>query len=67
MPRCSVCRKKSSVILQCKSCVQDCCSSCIDMSIHKCKNIDDYRNNKQKQLERELSKNKTVDSKITII
>ena len=64
MTRCQKCRKKSSVILTCKACNLECCSRCIDMSIHECQKTIDFINEKRKSLEDVLLNNKTKETKI---
>jgi hypothetical protein len=63
MSRCQYCRKKGSIMLTCKACDLVLCSRCIDMTIHNCTKIDEYKTEKRKSLENTLVKNKTTENK----
>lgn len=68
MTRCTFCRKKSGLnIICCKSCKKLLCTRCIDMSIHKCDNLEEYKQEQRNILENSLLSNKTVDSKIKLL
>ena len=56
MPKCNFCKKKSSCILLCKWCNLSLCTRCIDMTIHECKNINEYKTDRRKSLESNLVK-----------
>lgn len=64
MSRCHFCKRKSPVIISCKWCVNDLCSSCLVVEIHKCKNISEMKEYNLKKLEQELIKHKTVTPKV---
>ena len=65
--KCKNCNKKCSLILQlkCNSCDELFCTSCLQVQIHQCPNIDEFISNKRKFLEDNLLKNKTVSNKKT--
>ena len=68
MPRCEFCRKKAGLnLISCKSCEKQLCTRCIDMSIHKCEQIEKYVAEKRKILENSLLSNKTIDKKCNFI
>ena len=68
MPRCEFCRKKAGLnLIECKSCGKKLCTRCIDMSIHKCDQLDKYKEDKRKSLEDSLMSNKTSDKKVISI
>jgi len=67
MSRCDFCKKKSSVPIDCSACKLSLCTRCIDMSIHQCEKLEDYKNEKRALLEQTLFSNKTINSKITQI
>jgi len=65
MPRCVFCRKKAGLnLIDCKSCEKQLCTRCIDMSIHKCEQLDKYKEEKRKSLEDYLLANKTIENKL---
>ena len=65
--RCKNCCKKFCVLLDCKSCDCSYCTRCIDMSIHDCKNIDDYKFEQRKKLKTTLENQQTKEHKINQI
>lgn len=68
MPRCEFCNKKSGLnLIGCKSCKKQLCTRCIDMSIHKCDQLNKYKEEQRKSLESSLLANKISDKKIEII
>jgi len=68
MGRCEFCRKKAGLnLIDCKSCKKNLCTRCIDMSIHKCDQLDKYKEEQRKSLEDSLLANKTIDKKIISI
>ncbi len=62
--RCKNCRKKKSILLECKYCNIGFCSGCIELEIHKCKKIDECRKRKRETLETKLLSEKTIQNKI---
>ena len=65
MGRCEFCRKKAGLnLIDCKSCEKQLCTRCIDMSIHKCDQLEKYKEEKRKSLEESLLANKTMEIKI---
>lgn len=50
---CSLCKKKG-IPLDCRFCNSGFCSRCIDLSIHKCKGIDEWKKEKREVLEKQL-------------
>lgn len=68
MPRCEFCRKKAGLnLISCKSCKKQLCTRCIDMSVHKCDQLEKYKEEKRKSLEHSLLGNKTTDKKYVYI
>jgi len=54
--RCELCKKKSAGIpMPCNWCNHNFCVSCIDVSIHSCKNLKDYMDKKRNELETRLA------------
>lgn len=55
--RCKICRKKKTVVLDlflCKYCSNTYCMSCKCPFTHKCDNIDVYKEEEKKKLEKKL-------------
>jgi len=64
MPRCEFCCKKAGLnLIECKSCKNQLCTRCIDMSVHKCEQLEKYKVEKRKLLEEYLLANKTFENK----
>lgn len=63
MPRCDFCKKKNSILLECKACSGNHCPRCVDLSVHECKKTEEYVNEKRKSLETALIQNKTEVNK----
>ena len=68
MGRCQFCRKKAGLnLIGCKSCENQFCTRCIDLSIHECDQLEKCKEKQRKNLEKSLVNNKTVDKKIISI
>lgn len=63
--RCKFCKKKKSILLDCRYCKKDYCSKCIDIISHKCSNLDDCKKRKKNELENRLNSEKSI--KTTVI
>tara|TARA_Y100000591_G_C21729143_1_gene643070 strand:- start:124 stop:327 length:204 start_codon:yes stop_codon:yes gene_type:complete len=62
--RCKFCKKKKSILIDCKYCKNEYCSKCINIIDHKCKNADDCKKRKRDELENKLNSEKVVADKI---
>ena len=62
--RCKNCRKKKSILLECRYCKIEFCTRCIELENHKCKKIDECRKIKRETLETKLLSEKTFKNKI---
>jgi hypothetical protein len=62
--KCNNCRKKKSILLECKYCNIAFCSACIELDIHKCKKINECRKRKRETLENKLLSEKSVINKV---
>ena len=62
--RCIKCRKKKSILIECKYCKNEYCSFCCLPEIHKCKNINICKKRKLDELETKLESEKIEKNKI---
>ena len=62
--RCNFCKKKKSILLDCKYCKIDFCAKCIDILNHQCNNLDDCKKRKRDELENKLYSEKVEGLKI---
>lgn len=62
--RCEYCKKKKGMLLECKNCNKELCSRCIDLTIHKCDEIDKLKKRKREELENKLMSEKIESNKI---
>ena len=46
--------KRKGIPINCRFCDSGFCSRCIDLSIHNCSGLDEYKNEKKKILEKQL-------------
>ena len=60
--RCKFCKKKKSILLDCKYCKDEYCSKCIDIISHKCSNSDDCKKRKRDELNDRLTSERTNKS-----
>ena len=62
--KCKYCKKKKSILLDCKYCNKEYCSSCIDIISHKCINLDDCKKRKRDELKERLFLEKMEGEKL---
>jgi hypothetical protein len=62
--KCKNCRKKKSILLECKYCNIGFCGKCIELDIHNCKKIDECRKRKRDELENKLLSEKSIENKV---
>jgi predicted nucleic acid binding AN1-type Zn finger protein len=62
--RCTLCKKKKSILLDCNYCKNEYCSTCIDISKHLCDNLNDYKEKKRNELKNKLNSERTLERKI---
>lgn len=63
--KCLNCKKKVGLLtFDCKYCYKKFCSSCRDMTIHKCKGLDDCKKRKLSELKNKLNSEKVLGEKI---
>ena len=62
--KCKYCKKKKSILINCKYCKNEYCSNCINIIDHICKNADDCKKRKRYELENKLNSEKVIADKI---
>lgn len=64
MPKCFNCNKKTSVILDCKTCPQKYCTGCIMIEIHNCTGSDDYKKKLREDHQEKIIGERCISTKV---
>jgi len=54
MAKCPGCRRKKSVLLNCKGCDKSFCTGCIPLELHTCTGLETLKEAKLQELEKKL-------------
>ena len=64
MTRCTFCKRKTSVAIDCQFCVKAFCVKCRLQETHKCANLEECKSAKHLLLAKTLYQQKVVSSKV---
>ena len=64
MAKCLICKRKNLILLSCKFCKNDMCTSCLLPETHKCQNISECFEESKNVLSKDLMNNKVIKEKM---